>query len=257
MSTAHSMAGLLDRLQRAYRPRTELIEDRHAVESPAADIPALRQTADWLLDQIALRDAHAQQLRAVLEPDITDYLRDRRADAAMPTRPALDAPRAAHLAQARATVRAYTAAAHSGRQQEAHRLLDAFPVPARALTTSGPTAAWHRDSATAQDAVGNLAAQRAEITAEDGTDYFADPELLHAKTSYLAAREGQLHRMHDALGRLTHPAPAPPTICPRNSPRSRPRRPSCASWRPSAPSIARLKCWRGRPGRRRATTRLR
>ncbi|MET8816397.1 hypothetical protein ABZW47_30905 [Streptomyces sp. NPDC004549] len=202
---------LLDRLERAYRPRAELIEDWHAVESLSADVPALNDMADWLLDQISLRDAPAQQLRAVLEPDLTDYLRDRRANghplgAALP---ALDAPRAAQFAEARETVRAYTAAAYAGREQEAQQLQDAFPIPARPLSTSGPAAAWRQNSATAQDAVEDLTAQRAAAMAEDGTDYFADPELLHAEASYLAAREGQLHLMHDALGRLAFPAPAP------------------------------------------------
>jgi hypothetical protein len=111
---------------------------------------------------------------------------------------ALDAPRTAHLAQARDTVRAYTAAAHSGREQEAQQLLDAFPIPARTLATSGPAATWRDHSGTAAEAVAALAAQRAATTAEDGTDYFADPELLHAEASYLAAREGQLDLMHDA-----------------------------------------------------------
>ncbi|WP_256098665.1 hypothetical protein [Streptomyces agglomeratus] len=202
------------------------------MESLAADVPALTGMADWLLDQIALRDAHAQQLRAVLEPDITDHLRDRRTDGYLlgVTVPALDAQRTAHLNQARETVRAYTAAAHSGREREAQQLLDAFPIPARSLKTSGPAAAWRRNSATAQDAVEALAAQRAATTAENSADYFADPDLLHAETSYLAAREGQLHLMHDALGRLAYPAPAPVT-CPRSSPRSRPRRPSAVSSR--------------------------
>ncbi|WP_256098645.1 hypothetical protein [Streptomyces agglomeratus] len=181
------------------------------MESLAADVPALTGMADWLLDQIALRDAHAQQLRAVLEPDITDHLRDRRTDGYLlgVTVPALDAQRTAHLNQARETVRAYTAAAHSGREREAQQLLDAFPIPARSLNTSGPAAAWRRNSATAQDAVEALAAQRAATTTENSADYFADPDLLHAETSYLAAREGQLHLMHDALGRLAYPAPAP------------------------------------------------
>ncbi|MFJ3658394.1 hypothetical protein ACIPPR_34475 [Streptomyces nigra] len=63
-----------------------------------------------------MRDAHTHQLRAVLEPDLTDYARDRRADdALLGTAPVLDEARAAHLAQAREAVRAYTAAAHSGR----------------------------------------------------------------------------------------------------------------------------------------------
>ncbi|MEU7031585.1 hypothetical protein AB0A60_33420 [Streptomyces sp. NPDC046275] len=210
VTTGLRIADLIDRLERAYRTRTELIEDWHAVESLAADVPALGPMADWLLDQIALRDAPAQQLRAVLEPDLTDYLRDRRADGTLPgTAPPLDASRAAHLAQARETVRAYTAAAHSGREQEALNLLDTFPVPARALSVSGPAAAWRRHSATAQDAVDALTAQRAATTFEADNDLFADPELLHAATSYLTAREGQLHVMHDALGRLAFPGPTP------------------------------------------------
>lgn len=211
VSTGLKIADLLDRLERVYRPRTELIEDWHAVQPLAADVPALTEMTDWLLDQIALRDAPAQQLRAVLEPDITDYLRDRQADGSLlgVTVPALDAPRAAHLAQARETVRAYTAAAHSGREQEAQQLLDSFPIPARSLATSGPAATWRQHSATAQDAVAALTAQRAATTAENPADYFTDPELLHAETSYLAAREGQLHLIHDALGRLAFPAPAP------------------------------------------------
>ncbi|WP_435059692.1 hypothetical protein [Streptomyces sp. bgisy060] len=208
VSTGLRIVDLLDRLERVYRTRSELIEDWHAVGSLAADVPALAPMADWLLDQIALRDAPAQQLRAVLEPDLTDYLRDRRADGALlSTAPVLDAPRAAHLAQARETVRAYTAAAHSGRESEARQLLDAFPIPVRDLSTSGPAAAWRENSATAADAVEDLAAQRAATGAEDST--VADPELLHAATSYLAAREGQLHLMHDALGRLAFPAPVP------------------------------------------------
>ncbi|MFI5689108.1 hypothetical protein [Streptomyces sp. NPDC051636] len=198
-------------MEGSYRSRTELVDDWHAVESLAADVPALRELADWLLDQVALRDANAQQLRAVLEPDITDYLLDRRGDGHQPgiAAPALDEARTAHLAQARDTVRKYTAAAYSGRETEAQRLLDAFPVPGRCVQASGPATAWRQDSGTAQEAVGALQAQRATATAQDSTVYFADPELLHAKNSYLAAREGQLHLMHDALGRLAHLVPAP------------------------------------------------
>lgn len=88
---------------------------------------------------------------------------------------------------------------YSGREQLAHQLHEAFSIPARTLTTSGPAASWRQHSAAAQDAVEDLAAQRAVITAEDGTDYFAEPERLHAHSSYLAAREGQLHLIHDAL----------------------------------------------------------
>ncbi|MFI1701415.1 hypothetical protein ACH419_36420 [Streptomyces bobili] len=211
VDTALQITNLIDRLERAHRPRAELVEDWHTAQALAADVPALTALADWLLDQIALRDAPAQQLRAVLEPDLTDYLHDRGTDRSLLAAPvpALDTPRAAHLVQARETVRAYTAAAHSGREHEAQQLLDAFPIPARTLATSGPAATWRDHSGTATDAVEALAAQRAAATAEDGTDHFADPELLHAEASYLAAREGQLHLMHDALGRLAFPAPAP------------------------------------------------
>ncbi|MGW5283438.1 hypothetical protein ACWERI_28910 [Streptomyces collinus] len=57
--------------------------------------------------------------------------------------------------------------------------------------------------------MGALASQRTAITTEDSTDYVADPELLHAHAAYLTAREGQLHRIHDALGSLAFPTPAP------------------------------------------------
>ncbi|MFF4845829.1 hypothetical protein [Streptomyces collinus] len=54
-----------------------------------------------------------------------------------------------------------------------------------------------------------LAAQRTAIMTEDSTDYVADPELLHARAAYLTAREGQLHRIHEALGCLAFPPQAP------------------------------------------------
>jgi hypothetical protein len=210
ISTGWKMADLLELLERPFRPRAELAEDWATMNSLSRAVPALKASADWLLDQLALRDPQAQQLRAVLEPDLSDHQRDLRADGALPAAaPALDAPRAAHMAQARATVRAYTAAVYSGHEQEAKQLLDTFPIPARALSTSGPAATWRQHSATAQDAVETLGAQREAITAEDSTDLFADPELLHAATSYLAAREGQLHLVHDALGRLAFPTPPP------------------------------------------------
>ncbi|MFF7115427.1 hypothetical protein ACFY91_24390 [Streptomyces albogriseolus] len=214
VTTGLMIAGLIDRLELPYRTRAELVEDWHTVESLAADVPVLAPVADWLLDQIALRDVHAQQLRAVLEPDLSDYLRDRRADNALAAgaAPALDDARTAHLAQARETVRAYTAAAHSGRESEARQLLDTFPIPVRDLSTSGPAAAWRENSATAAAAVKDLAAQRAAAAAEDSTAYFAEPERLHAATAYLAARDSQLHLMHDALGRLAFPAPTPRSL---------------------------------------------
>ncbi|MFE8941132.1 hypothetical protein ACFYNX_27120 [Streptomyces sp. NPDC007872] len=210
IGTALRVLDLLERAESIDRTRAELIEDWHAAESLTADVPALAPLADWLLDQIALRTAPAQQLRAVLEPDLADYRRDQQAAGALPgTTPPLDTQRATHLAQARHTVRAYTAALYAGREQEAQDLLDTFPIPARALSTSGPATAWRQHSTTAQDAVDALAAQRAATTAEDSFDFFADPELLHAETSYLAAREGQLHLIHDALGRLAFPPPVP------------------------------------------------
>ncbi|MEU5036066.1 hypothetical protein AB0G48_18190 [Streptomyces rubiginosohelvolus] len=214
VDTSLSIADLLDRLERPFRPRAGLIDLWHTAEALSADVPALADTAHWLLDQIALRDAPAQQIRAVLEPDITDYLRDQNAPGRRPdvTLPPLDAPRAAQLATARETVRAYTAAAYAGREQDARQLQDAFPVTGRPLATSGPAALWRQNSPTARDAVDDLTAQRTALTAEEGTDHFADPELLHAQTSYLAARESQLHLLHDALGRLAFPAPTPPDL---------------------------------------------
>jgi hypothetical protein len=210
ISTGWRMADLLEMLERPLRPRAELAEDWATMSSLSLAVPVLKPSADWLLDQLALRDPHAQQLRAVLEPDLTDHLRDLRADGPIPgAAPALDAPRAAHLAQARSTVRAYTAAVYSGHEQEAQHVLDTFPIPIRDLSTSGPAATWRQHSATARDAVEALAAERAATIAEGSTDLFADPELLHATTSYLAAREGQLHLVHDALGRLAFPTPPP------------------------------------------------
>ncbi|WP_234375158.1 MULTISPECIES: hypothetical protein [unclassified Streptomyces] len=152
VTTALKVVELIDRLELAYRTRTELVEDWHAVEPLAADVPALAPMAVWLLDQAALRDAHAQQLRAVLEPDLTDYVGDRRAGGTLlGTAPVLDEARTVHLAQAREAVRAYTAAAHSGREPDARQLLDAFPVPARARSRRSPpprpTAASSRPSA--------------------------------------------------------------------------------------------------------------
>lgn len=120
-------------------------------------------------------------------PQLTDYARDRRTGGALlRTVPVLDEARAAHLAQARESVRASsrTGAVQSGGASEARQFLDAFPVPARALLTSAAAAAWRENSATAQDAVRALAAQRAATTAEVS----AGPELLHAATCYLAAR---------------------------------------------------------------------
>ncbi|WP_330335859.1 hypothetical protein [Streptomyces sp. NBC_00557] len=207
VSAGQQTGELLNRMEYPFRSRAEFVEDWRAAENLAADVPALRAAADWLLDQIALRDAGAQQLRSVLEPDITDY--ERNLHAAGGAGPRLDEERTAHLAQARSAVRAYTAAVHSGREQEARQILEAFPVPARSLESSGPATAWRQASATARQAVDALAAQRAATTAEEGGDYVADPELLHARTHYLAAREGQLHLVHDALGRLAHAAEIP------------------------------------------------
>ncbi|MGW2447935.1 hypothetical protein [Streptomyces sp. NPDC001675] len=212
------MAGLYDRLEqgRGHGSRADFVDAWHAVEPLAADVPELREPAGWLLDQIALRDASAQQLRAVLEPDITDYLHDRTISDQQPdaARPRLDGPRTAHLAQARDAVRAYTAAAYSGHDAEAQQLLDAFPVPARALHVSGPARAWREQSATARAAVHTITALRATATAtataaEEGADPLPDPERLHAKSVYLAARDAQLQLQHDALGRLAAPTPLP------------------------------------------------
>ncbi|MFF8401710.1 hypothetical protein ACF06P_08765 [Streptomyces sp. NPDC015684] len=213
VATTLTLAGVYDRLEHGPHSRAGFVDAWHAIEALAVDVPELREPAGWLLDQIALRDAPAQQLRAVLEPDVTDYLNDRRisdqqADAA---RPRLDGRRTAHLAQAHETVRAYTAAAYSGRDTEAQQLLDAFPVPARALHVSGPARTWREQSATARAAVHTVTALRATATAgaEDSADPLPDPQRLQAKSAYLAARDAQLQLQHDALGRLAAPAPLP------------------------------------------------
>ncbi|MFI9810207.1 hypothetical protein ACIHEJ_38980 [Streptomyces sp. NPDC052301] len=72
ISTGLQASGLIDRAGGSYRSRAEFVDDWHTVRSWAADVPALRDLADWLLDQVALRDAPAQRLRAVLEPDTSD-----------------------------------------------------------------------------------------------------------------------------------------------------------------------------------------
>ncbi|MEU0853104.1 hypothetical protein ABZ387_34965 [Streptomyces flaveolus] len=208
-ATGQNVTALLDRLENPYRSHGELVDDWHTLQALAADVPAYTETADWLLDQIALRDASAQQLRAVLEPDITDH--QHQATSPHTPAPALDEQHAAHLAQAHATVRAYTAASYSGRPQEARRIRDAFPAPARALTSSGPATAWRRASTTAQRAVEALAEQRA-ATLDDDADHLADPRLLHARIAYLSARLGQVHALHDALGRLAFPTEPPATL---------------------------------------------
>ncbi|WP_333764524.1 hypothetical protein [Streptomyces sp. IBSBF 2390] len=120
-------------------------------------------------------------------------------------------PRTAHLAQAREAVRAYTAAAYSGRDEEAQQLLDAFSVSARALHVSGPARTWREQSATARASVHTVTALRATATAgaEDSVDVLPDPERLHARSAYLATRDAQLRLQHHALGRLAAPVPLP------------------------------------------------
>ncbi|MFE7779341.1 hypothetical protein ACFU5O_36875 [Streptomyces sp. NPDC057445] len=197
--TALHVADMLERLQHTNRDREGLVVDWKGLTPLAEDVPVLGESAQWLLDQIALRDAAAQQLRAVLEPDITDHLNDREATARTSRTPAppLDPQRTAQLEQARATVRAYTAAAYSGHSNDAQHLLDALPIPARTLQPSAPAAAWRRASFTARDAALSLAAQR-QGSLEDA----AHPERVHADAAYWQAREAQLQHLHDAFGRL-------------------------------------------------------
>ncbi|MFF4440159.1 hypothetical protein [Streptomyces sp. NPDC001621] len=101
VATTLTLAGLYDRLEHGHHDgRAGFVDDWHAIEALAADVPELREPAGWFLDQIALRDASAQQLRAVLEPDITDYLHDRTISDQQPDAapPRLDGPRTAHRA---------------------------------------------------------------------------------------------------------------------------------------------------------------
>ncbi|MFD6471091.1 hypothetical protein [Streptomyces goshikiensis] len=205
--TSLKLTELIDRMNAPHRTRADLVEDWQTLRPLAATVPALRAGADWLLDQIALRDAPAQQLRAALEPDTSDHQRDRRAAGGLHTSgPVLDAARTALLAQARHTVRSYTAAFYSGRTEEAELLRNAFPAPARSLDASAQAQAWRQASLTARHALDAVAARRA---AEDDTAYFAGPERLHAESAYLTAWQGRLDLVHDALGRLAAPVPLP------------------------------------------------
>ncbi|MER5860547.1 hypothetical protein ABT131_33885 [Streptomyces sp900105245] len=54
-----------------------------------------------------------------------------------------------------------------------------------------------------------LRATATATAAEEGADPLPDPERLHAKSAYLAARDAQLQLQHDALGRLAAPTPLP------------------------------------------------
>ncbi|MFR0359230.1 hypothetical protein [Streptomyces sediminimaris] len=73
-----------------------------------------------------------------------------------------------------------------------------------------PVGAWRQRSVTARRAVDALAgpadAAMAEHRLLDG------PERLHAEATYLATRRARLHLMHDALGRVADPLPAPPFL---------------------------------------------
>ncbi|MCX4826942.1 hypothetical protein OG883_45735 [Streptomyces sp. NBC_01142] len=211
--SAASVCNLLARAQLPYRSRDELVADWRTLDAMAANVPVLAESTLWLLDEMALRDVHAQQLRAILEPDITDHLTDRLTSTRLGDQrgyPPLDPQRTALLQQARQAVRAYTAAAHGGQPRAAQQLLDAFPVPARALEVPGPAAAWREVSSTAQQAAGRLADQRALAFEETSASYLADPELLNATRGYLDTRQAQLQVVHDALGRLNDgPAPVP------------------------------------------------
>ncbi|MFD4243643.1 hypothetical protein ACFWP3_18905 [Streptomyces sp. NPDC058525] len=207
MRTSLTLTDLIDRMNAPHRTRADLVADWRTLQPLAATIPALRAGADWLLDQIALRDAPAQQMRAVLEPDISDHQRDHRA--AGSSVPALDAARTSQLAQARHTVRSYTAAFYSGRTEEAELLRNAFPAPARSLHASAQAQAWRQASLTARHALDAVAARRAAASAEDDTAYFADPERLHAESAYLSTWQGRLDLVHDALGRLASPVALP------------------------------------------------
>ncbi|MFE0773296.1 hypothetical protein [Streptomyces sp. NPDC058861] len=207
MRTSLTLTDLIDRMNAPHRTRADLVADWRTLQPLAATVPALRAGADWLLDQIALRDAPAQQLRAALEPDISDHQRDHRA--AGSSVPALDAARTAQLAQARHTVRAYTAAFYSGHAEEAELLRNAFPAPARSLQASAPAQAWRQASLTARHALDAVTARRTAASAEDDTAYFADPERLHAEAAYLNAWQGRLDLVHDALGRLAAPVALP------------------------------------------------
>ncbi|MGQ5655676.1 hypothetical protein ACUJ8H_37605 [Streptomyces sp. EKR5.2] len=146
IDTGSRLAHVLDEMPLSpYRNRGRMVEGWHTVKRLAAGEPAFRACTEWLLDQIALRDMDAQALRAMLEPDIADHFLDRRhAEVGAQPVPRLDAQRAQQLTQARELVRAYTAAAHSGREREAEDLFNAFVLPKRTLEVSDHGHIWRR-----------------------------------------------------------------------------------------------------------------
>ncbi|MEU7305354.1 hypothetical protein [Streptomyces sp. NPDC007206] len=96
-------------------------------------------------------------------------------------------------------MRAYTAAVHSGREQEARQILDAFPVPTRSLQSSGPATAWRHSSATAQGglpeelaAVAAAQMQRRLIEAFGSTDRAR--QVLEGQISYQLQQPPGTHR---------------------------------------------------------------
>ncbi|MEU1596659.1 hypothetical protein ABZ468_28365 [Streptomyces sp. NPDC005708] len=213
--TGLQLTGVLDRMEwSTYRQRSDLVEDWHTLKRLSAGVPTLTASADWLLDQVALRDANAMQLRAVLEPDITDHLHDlrRSEDSAQEAAPALDAQRTEQLAHARDLVRAYTATSYSGREREADDLFNAFAVPTRTLEVSDPARLWRQRSVTARGALAAVEEQWLAVMDRSGGEYRVGPERRHAGRVYLSTLEAQQAVVHDALGRADRAAPVPPGV---------------------------------------------
>ncbi|MER7720860.1 hypothetical protein ABTX99_28615 [Streptomyces flaveolus] len=205
-ATGQNVTALLDRLENPYRPHHELVDDWHTLQALA---PAYTETADWLLDQIALRDASAQRLRAVLEPDITDHHHQATSPPPPPRHSMSSAPPTSRRPAPPSAPTPPLPTPAARRKPDASGTPS--PPPPGPLTASGPATTWRRASTTAQQAVEALAEQRA-ATLDNDADYLADPRLLHARIAYLSARHGQLHALHDALGRLAFPTEPPATL---------------------------------------------
>ncbi|WP_326581611.1 hypothetical protein OIE69_44510 (plasmid) [Actinacidiphila glaucinigra] len=207
---AGQMGQIFERLETP-RQRDEYLKDWEQLHFLARHVPVLRNSTDRLIDLVALHDQHAQRLRAVLEPDISDYRRDLDTAARTGTAPpVLDQQRAEQLALARHIVRDYTAAFHTGRTGYAQRLQDAITAPQRSLAMTSAAHSWRDASVSAGLAVREVREQR-QATFAEGSELGAAPEAVVAARAYLDTRAAMLHLVHDALGRLTR-LPHPDTL---------------------------------------------
>ncbi|MET8676106.1 hypothetical protein ABZW18_00490 [Streptomyces sp. NPDC004647] len=199
--------------------RNQIVQDWLTLEPFATDIPVLKEASDWLLDQIVLRDATAQEMRARLTPDISDHLEDRSHFRSIlpPHAPALDPQRTEMLRHTSDVVRAYTAAHYSGHTDQAQQLLAAVTGP----STPAPANGWAAEEWETRSPFERIAFRQLDHHYDDLPDLQARPavrgtESLHATHAGLRARSAHLSVLHDTLDRLsmppTDPAPLPESL---------------------------------------------